>query len=140
MKSDISSVPHPEQRCFLKRENVKMLEKRNKGEINIEMLLFTDVIVFTRRRTSTKKLAVVKQLHFLDRVQFIKSEISPTSIVVIYLDEHGMLANSMMLEIPEKSRDVWIEEVSKAQVCMFRISTPWGFLVRIKLGSFKNYL
>jgi hypothetical protein len=80
------------------------------------MLLFTDVIVFTRRKNSSKKLVVVKQLHFLDRVQFIKSEISPTSVVVIYLDEHGMLSNAMMLEMPEKSRDLWMEAVSKAQV------------------------
>ena len=84
--------------------------------MNVEMLLFTDVIVFTRRRSSTKKLVVTKQMHFLDRVKFIKSEISSTSIVVLYLDEHGMLANAMMLEMGEKDRDKWMEDVSKAQV------------------------
>ena len=84
--------------------------------MNIEMILFTDVIVFSRRRSSSKKLVVVKQLHFLDKVQFHKSEVSSTSLVVIYLDEYGMLANSMMIEMTEESRDTWMEAVSKAQV------------------------
>ena len=87
------------------------------------MLLFTDVIVFARKRTSTKKLVVIKQLHFLDRTKFIRSEISPTSIVVLYLDEHGMLANAMMLEMSEKDRGKWMEEVSKAQVKIQSVST-----------------
>ena len=84
--------------------------------MNLEIFLFTDVIVFARRRNSSKKLVVVKQLHYLDRVQFIKSEISPTSIVVIYLDEHGMLASSLMIDMNEKFREGWMEAVEKAQV------------------------
>ena len=72
LKSDIGNLKEREQRCFLKRESVKLIDKRNKVEMNIEILLFTDVIVFARKRSSTKKLVVVKQLHYLDRVQFIR--------------------------------------------------------------------
>lgn len=116
LKSDISGLHQKEQRCFLKRECVKLVDKRNRIEMNLEIFLFTDVIVFARRRNSSKKLVVVKQLHYLDRVQFIKSEISPTSIVVIYLDEHGMLASSLMIDMNEKFREGWMEAVEKAQV------------------------
>ncbi|XP_066934497.1 pleckstrin homology domain-containing family G member 5-like isoform X2 [Clytia hemisphaerica] len=115
LRGDIEHLPTREQRCYLTREKVKILDKKGKSEMNIEMILFTDVIVFSRRRSSSKKLVVAKQLHFLDKVQFHKSEVSATSLVVIYLDEYGMLANSMMIEMTEESRDVWIEAVSKAQ-------------------------
>ena len=50
---------------------------------------------------------------------FIRSEISPTSIVIIYLDENGMLASSLMIDMNEKSRDPWLEAVEKAQVMRF---------------------
>lgn len=78
--------------------------------------MFTDVVVITRRRNSTKKLLIVKQLFFLDRIRFIKSEISNTSIVFLYLDEHGLLASSLMLEMPEKKKDGWLQSLEKAKV------------------------
>lgn len=113
LRSEVSKVKEP--RCLLERGTVKLIDKKGKSEMNVEMLLFTDVIVFARKRTSTKKLVVIKQLHFLDRTKFIRSEISPTSIVVLYLDEHGMLANALMLEMAERDRDKWMDEVTKAQ-------------------------
>ena len=48
----------------------------------------------------------------------IRSEISQTSIVIIYLDENGMLASSLMVDMNEKTRDPWLEAVEKAQVML----------------------
>ncbi|XP_047139178.1 pleckstrin homology domain-containing family G member 5 isoform X2 [Hydra vulgaris] len=115
LEQNIISLPFEEQRCFLKRGTMKLLEdKKGKKESTVEVLLFTDLVVIAKIKKATNKLHVVKQLFYLDKIKLIKSESQSQTIVFIYLDESGLLATAFLLEC--LNRDIWINTIERAKV------------------------
>lgn len=84
--------------------------------MDIEALLFSDVLVLVRQRKTNKKLTAVRQLYFLDKLVLKKAELSNTALILIYMSEAGLLSDSLMLDIPNSSRDEWMDIFEKVKV------------------------
>lgn len=83
--------------------------------------MFSDVLIIARNRRTNKKLTLVKQLYFLDKVLLKLSEVSSNGVLLIYKNEVGLLSEVVKLEIWDyngevNTREIWCNKVEIAKV------------------------
>jgi hypothetical protein len=74
------------------------------------------VLIIARQRKSNKKLTLIKQLFFLDKLIFRRSEISNDAVLVVYKNEVGLLSETLKLDITDGSREKWCSKIEEAKV------------------------
>ena len=84
--------------------------------MEVVAILFSDVFMLARQRKSNKKLTLIRQLYFLDKLILKRSEISNNSLILVYKNEIGLLSETLKLEILDESRENWCDKVEAAKV------------------------
>eukprot|EP00111_Clytia_hemisphaerica_P019704 TCONS_00058161-protein len=114
-----NTVKEEQQRCLLKRGPMR-ISLENRRKLDVEAILFSDVLIIARNRRTNKKLTLVKQLYFLDKVLLKLSEVSSNGVLLIYKNEVGLLSEVVKLEIWDyngevNTRDIWCNKVEIAK-------------------------
>lgn len=115
LKASIKRLPNDKNRYLLNETNVKLLSGRKKEKVTI--YIFSDVLLIGKLNTETQTIKIISKIYVLDRLNLLKSQNSKNVIVLLYLDEFGLLSDTFSVEVQPVKIDSWVSLVQRAKYC-----------------------
>ena len=113
LKRKIPGLAEDEQRFLLKEGPMKIVDKQL-GKKEVYAFLFTDMLLITKLKKNSDTFRVTRPAYRLNKV-VLRDLKEPGNILVVYLNEYGLLANAFVIQLDIGEHSKWRTAIETAK-------------------------